>query len=71
MHRPTPPGVFVERRNPWLRQMPQLPELSARFTGIRLRSIHPRTRSYHAPSDRVFGSLSLAVAVCSLSSLFW
>jgi UDP-GlcNAc:undecaprenyl-phosphate GlcNAc-1-phosphate transferase len=69
MHRPTPPGVFVERRNLWLRKMPWLPELSTRFTEYAFGAFIFAAAIVPRSIDRTFGTVALAVVAALALSL--
>jgi UDP-GlcNAc:undecaprenyl-phosphate GlcNAc-1-phosphate transferase len=59
VHRPTPPGVFVERRNLWLRKLPWLREASARGAEYGLGLFMLGTAFVPAQIDRTFGTIAL------------
>jgi UDP-GlcNAc:undecaprenyl-phosphate GlcNAc-1-phosphate transferase len=71
MHRPNPPGVFVERRNRVLRRLAWLPEASARTTEYALGLFMVAAAFVPASIDRTFGTTALVCAlIFGLALLF-
>jgi hypothetical protein len=71
MHRPTPPGVFVERRNLALRRLPWLPEASARTTEYAIGLFMLAAAFAPAEIDRTFGTTALFCASVFLGALLF
>jgi UDP-GlcNAc:undecaprenyl-phosphate GlcNAc-1-phosphate transferase len=62
IHRTTPEGVFVERRNRLLRRLTWLPELSARATEYAFGVFLVASAFAPVQVDRVFGAIALGAA---------
>jgi UDP-GlcNAc:undecaprenyl-phosphate GlcNAc-1-phosphate transferase len=71
MHRPTPPGVFVERRNLALRRVSGLPEASARATEYALGLFMLAAAFVPAEIDRAFAVTTLACSSIFLAALLF
>jgi UDP-GlcNAc:undecaprenyl-phosphate GlcNAc-1-phosphate transferase len=70
VHRPTPDGVFVERRNLWLRKAPWLRNASARATEYGLGTFMLGSAFVPHEVDHTFGTIALgSVALFALALL--